>query len=804
MTYAIRFLFLSAALLFVGSASAQLARVQLIHNAADVSLDTVDVYVNDQLINDVAFRTATGIIRLSAGTYRVSLNHKSSIDSGDQALAKFDVSLAANSGNVIMVAGVADTTQYATNPEGRSRSVRLIHRRNVLFSSSNPNNVSTTIIHGSTDAPGVNINTRPTSTTLALTNVRYGDTTNNLFIPAQQTFVDVRINSGGALFNSYLLPLAGRGGRSVVVFASGFVTPSANQNGQEFDLFVVDTNGGVAVKVNEACKVQLVHASADTSFGNVDIWMNGVKVFANLPRTRATATVGLAAGSYNILVTKALDPIDTVYAVNGVVFDATKNYVGFVSGVKDTTLYASNPNGINTTINFYGTDAYTETGIAGNVRLWYFNGVANSDSTQLSRGTTAPVNLFSKSVFGQISGPQDIATTATTAYVLREEIAGQLNRTFRLRLPTSFGGRVGVLYSVGYLKSSSNPDSVLNSSYYIAFTDGSVVSVDELNAFVQIIHASADPTAAEVDIYLNGALALDNFKFPSATPFLPIVPYKPAVVKIAPANSTSEADAFFTSTITADSSKYHYAIANGVRTPANFAVNPDGISTAFNVVVNNQAQITAAVSNKNIDLMYFHSMTDAPMTSCKGAQQTQFLSKDDKYKESHGYRAHAAFDELQFDLLNAADNSLIFSGMINLISHQGKTGLVFATGFLSSANNQNGPSPAMYVAWPEGGIDTFTNLNVGLKKNQLQDFTFAMYPNPAAEFMLIDMDVPANGTAAITFTDITGKVVMTQTKLMNKGLQQMEVNTSNLQTGIYFVTVNTANGTSTQRIVISR
>jgi hypothetical protein len=45
---------------------------------------------------------------------------------------------------------------------------------------------------------------------------------------------------------------------------------------------------------------------------------------------------------------------------------------------------------------------------------------------------------------------------------------------------------------------------------------------------------------------------------------------------------------------------------------------------------------------------------------------------------------------------------------------------------------------------------------------------------------------------------------MTENKLMSKGLQQLEVNVSNLQTGIYFVTVNTATGTSTQRILISR
>jgi hypothetical protein len=782
---------LAGVIMFSGiTAVAQQARLQLIHNAAGIALDTVDVYINDTKFDDVAFRTATSLQTLPAGTYSLNINDRSSADSGDQVLAHFTFTLAANSGNVIMIIGVEDTTVYAANPDGRNRSVRIIHRRGVVFSSSNTGNVSTTIFHASTDAPGVNINSRGSSI-INLNNVRYGDTTGNLFLPAQATFTDLRINSNSSLFKSYILPLNGRGGRSVVLFASGFVTPSNNQNGESFGLYAVDTNGGVCLSISEGARLQVIHAAIDTNIQNIDVWAGSTRIVNNLAPLQATVTFSLAAGTNSITITRAgaaNENTNVLYNIPTVIIEGAKNYLAVASGVTDTNNYKTNPNGLDRSFRFMGTDAYSETGVAGNVRLWYFNGIADQDSTQLSRGTTTPVNLFSKQPFGEFSGPSDIPTTASTAYVLRETIGGQINRTFRLRLPTSLNNRVGVLFSAGYADTANNPAKLL-SSYYIAFTDGVVQSLAELNAFVQIVHASADPNAAVVDVYINGVKALDDFKFPNATPFLPIVPYRPAEVKIAPANSSSAADAFFTTSITADSSRYHYAVATGLRNPGAFATNPNGVNTSFAIMVNNQASPVANLSNKNIDLMYFHSATDAPLTTSRGFNQVQFLSKDNPYKSFHGYRAQAAFDDVLYELKDAVADTVLYFGYADLVSHQGKTGLAFAAGFRNPAANQNGSTIRLYIAWPEGSVDTVGPKTPGtfVKKAGISEQSVLVYPNPATHETAILFESATVSTASINIIDITGKIISSQTITTSAGINKVSMPLQHAEAGIYFV-----------------
>jgi hypothetical protein len=54
--------------------------------------------------------------------------------------------------------------------------------------------------------------------------------------------------------------------------------------------------------------------------------------------------------------------------------------------------------------------------------------------------------------------------------------------------------------------------------------------------------------------------------------------------------------------------------------------------------------------------------------------------------------------------------------------------------------------------------------------------------------------------AAITITDLTGKVVKTSTI---NGITA-SVNTSGLNNGIYYVTISEGNSTSTQKVVIRK
>lgn len=64
-----RLLLLNLALLSVGWVNAQTARVQVIHNSADTSAATVDVWLDNTLaIDDLNFRTATPFLELPSNT----------------------------------------------------------------------------------------------------------------------------------------------------------------------------------------------------------------------------------------------------------------------------------------------------------------------------------------------------------------------------------------------------------------------------------------------------------------------------------------------------------------------------------------------------------------------------------------------------------------------------------------------------------------------------------------------------------------------------------------------------------------
>ena len=65
------------------------------------------------------------------------------------------------------------------------------------------------------------------------------------------------------------------------------------------------------------------------------------------------------------------------------------------------------------------------------------------------------------------------------------------------------------------------------------------ITASAQTARLQVIHNAADPAANQVDVYLNGSLALDNFEFRTATPFIDVPANVLINIGIAPPNSTS-------------------------------------------------------------------------------------------------------------------------------------------------------------------------------------------------------------------------------------------------------------------------
>lgn len=95
---------------------------------------------------------------------------------------------------------------------------------------------------------------------------------------------------------------------------------------------------------------------------------------------------------------------------------------------------------------------------------------------------------------------------------------------------------------------------------------------------------------------------------------------------------------------------------------------------------------------------------------------------------------------------------------------------------------------------PEVKFTVICNVTVGINENGEKEYV-SIYPNPASDFI----NIGSNGAIQhVTMMNNIGQVVLDQ----EMDAAKTQLNTSNLQSGIYFIHIDTKNGTTTQKIVI--
>ena len=151
-------------------------------------------------------------------------------------------------------------------------------------------------------------------------------------------------------------------------------------------------------------------------------------------------------------------------------------------------------------------------------------------------------------------------------------------------------------------------------------------------AKIQVIHNSADAAASTVDVYLNGGLAIDDFAFRTATPFIDVPAGVPIQVAIAPSTSTSVNDAIATFNYNLTVDEKYVIVANGIVSGTGY--NP-AIPFELHVFAGGRE---SATNSGNTDLLVCHGSTVAPTVSVwetgVGAGQ---LFNNFVYSEFEGY-----------------------------------------------------------------------------------------------------------------------------------------------------------------------
>ncbi len=97
-------------------------------------------------------------------------------------------------------------------------------------------------------------------------------------------------------------------------------------------------------------------------------------------------------------------------------------------------------------------------------------------------------------------------------------------------------------------------------------------------------------------------------------------------------------------------------------------------------------------------------------------------------------------------------------------------------------------------------------LTVGIKELKNNIGAISVNPNPTSDVSTLTIDTQNDLVVNVVITDVTGKTVsvIAQNKILVGGKNQLSINTNQLTSGIYFVTINSSLGKETVKLVVSK
>ena len=453
-------------LLGASSAEAQTARLQAIHNAADPAAAVVDVYVeevstDEPFIDDFAFRAATPFVDVPAGVELTVTIAPGNSTSAADGLASFAYTLDEGGTYQLIANGVLDPGAFAANPDGESTAFTLFVDDAAQETATDENEVQFNVVHGATDAPTVDVIARDVAT--LVDDAAYGDLTGYLGVPAGSYLLDVTPgNDNETIVATFEADLSGAAGAALTVLASGFLTPSANQDGEAFGLLAVFPDGTTALlpQLTDA-RAQVIHNAADPAAAVVDVYIEEVSTeepaIEDFAFRAATPYLDLPA---NTTLTISVAPsnsesADDALASFPVMLLPGATYSVVANGVLDPGAFAANPDGESTAFTLFVDDAAQETATDENeVQFNVVHGATDAPTVDVIARDVA--TLVDDAAYGDLTGYLGVPAGAYTIDVTTAD-GSTTAATFVADLSGAEGAALKVLAS-GFLDPSANQD----------------------------------------------------------------------------------------------------------------------------------------------------------------------------------------------------------------------------------------------------------------------------------------------------------------------------------------------------------
>lgn len=208
------------------------AMVQIIHNSADPAAESVDIYVNDGLLDeltDLSFREATPFLEVPSGEELTIDIRPAGADPSSTPVYTEVLGPLASAGTYVVIAnGVLDDAGWEPNPiPDTDIEFGLFVLPDAQMVATDPTNVDFTIFHGITDAPPLDIYDAADDSQL-YDDMNYGDFTSYISVPAGEYTLYAALFNDPTPVYTYDIDVTDTAGQSAVLFASGVAQPNDN------------------------------------------------------------------------------------------------------------------------------------------------------------------------------------------------------------------------------------------------------------------------------------------------------------------------------------------------------------------------------------------------------------------------------------------------------------------------------------------------------------------------------------------------------------------------------------------------
>jgi hypothetical protein len=217
-----------------------IARVQFIHNCADTTGDTVDVYAgSERAINDFVFRNSTPFVEFYGNTpITFGIAPKNSSSSADASYTQ-NITFDSLGTHVVVANGIKSAAGYTP-----LTSFRLTKYNNAREIPANSSDHDVLFCNGSTDATNLTVNA-PSGAWFS--NIAFDNFAGYQSVAASASTVLGLAGTSGS-YGSFLTNFPSQG-EALTLVASGFADSTKNSKGPKLHLYYARPSGGALVRL---------------------------------------------------------------------------------------------------------------------------------------------------------------------------------------------------------------------------------------------------------------------------------------------------------------------------------------------------------------------------------------------------------------------------------------------------------------------------------------------------------------------------------------------------------------------------